>query len=370
MDKANAAVAAYLAERQTPVHLVAHQVDRELAQQPGVTVHLVPRPAGSFLLGERLLDRQGRAVARGVSARWPGARVVVNGGCCTWPDVNWVHYVHHAWSPSSRAAPVWFRVKNRLSHAWARWRERAAIPAARLVLANSERTRRDVIAHLGVDPDRVRTVYLGTDPAWGPVEAAERAAARTRWGRPGDRPVVLFVGALGHDQRKGFATLWSAWQRLCARPEWDADLLVAGGGTGLARFRAQVARAGLAARVQLLGFTDEVCDLLAAADLLVSPVRYESYGLNVQEAICRGIPALVSAGAGVAERYPRELADLILPDPEDAADLAARLLRWRPQLDDWKERFRPLASRLRSYTWRDMARRIVALAEGNYGFDG
>ena len=36
------------------------------------------------------------AGARLVGAK--GARVVVNGGNCRWGDVNWVHYVHAAWS--------------------------------------------------------------------------------------------------------------------------------------------------------------------------------------------------------------------------------------------------------------------------------
>ena len=70
-------------------------------------------------------------------------------------------------------------------------------------------------------------------------------------------------------------------------------------------------------------------EVLRACDALVSPVHYEAYGLNVQEAICCGLPALVSASAGIAEQYPAALADLLLPDPDDPADLAARLRRWR-----------------------------------------
>jgi glycosyltransferase involved in cell wall biosynthesis len=127
--------------------------------------------------------------------------------------------------------------------------------------------------------------------------------------------------------------------------------------------RRDVAEARLGDRVHLLGFTDRVADLLAAADLLVSPARYEAFGLNVQEAICRGVPALVSNSAGVAERYPSDLAEMMLPDPEDVDDLVARLLCWRSGIDDWKDRFRPLANAIRGYTWFDMARRIVSIVE-------
>jgi glycosyltransferase involved in cell wall biosynthesis len=231
------------------------------------------------------------------------------------------------------------------------------------VLANSQLTRQSLIDGVGLDPGRVQTVYLGSDPGWGPPDASERMAARDWLGVCADRPLVAFVGGLGHDQRKGFDTLWSAWRELCSAPDWDADLVVAGGGAATARWQDRITEAGLAGRIRLLGFTDRVHDLLAAADLLVSPARYEPYGLNVQEAICRGVPALVSRRAGVVEQYPPELADLILPDPEDWRDLAVRLRRWCAERDRWRQRFRPLSEQRRRHSWQAMAAEIVSLVE-------
>ncbi len=374
MDRANAAVAAHLLDRGHAVHLVAHSVDAALGARPGVTVHLVRRPARSFLAGELLLGRKGREVARRVTREDARARVVVNGGCCAWPDVNWVHCLHEAWPCHDVGAPAWFKVKNRFTKALSRWRERSALAAARVIVANSEKTRRDLTRHLGLPAARVRTVRLGSDLNWGPATPEERSAARRwlglapgGWGRNApdahERPVVAFVGALSHDNNKGLDTLLATWGRLCARPAWDADLIVAGGGNAVAAWERRVAAAGLAGRVRMLGFTDRVRELLAAADLLVSPVRYEAYGLNVHEAICRGVPALVSASAGVAELYPAELGEMLLPDPEDAGDLEARLLRWREGVEGWKVRFAPLGEALRQRTWKMMAEEFVAVAE-------
>src|SRR5262249_7707858 len=240
----------------------------------------------------------------------------------------------------------------------------------RVIVTNSEQTRRDVIAHLGVEPERVQTVYYGGEAAWRPATTEERATARKWLGQPEDRPLVALVGGLGHDERKGFDTLYLAWRELCQDPAWDADLVAAGGGAGAAAWQERIARVGLQARVRLIGFTDRVYDVLAAADLLVSPTRYEPYGLNVQEAVCRGVPALVSASAGVVEQYPAGLGGLVLPDPDDWRDLAERLRRCRTGVGGWRGRCAAFSARLRARSWRDMAAEIVRLAEAGQNHDG
>jgi glycosyltransferase involved in cell wall biosynthesis len=361
--KAVAGLADYLARSGTPVHLVGHTFDAQLAARPGVTVHKVPTVRGADVVGNLLVSWVGRAVARRVTRSHPAARVVVNGGNCVWADVNWVHYSHRAWKADLSGAPRWFRLKERMVVGWYRRMERAAYRAARLVLTNSRRTTDDVIRSGGVAADRVQTIYYGADPAWGPSTAEERHQARASFGLHPERPVVAFVGGFGHDNRKGFDTLLTAWGRLCRDPAWDGELVLAGGGKAMAAVAGQVEREGLMGRVRLLGFTDRVFDLLAGCDLLVSPVRYEPYGLNVQEAICRGVPALVSTVAGVAEEYSADLEAMLLPDPDDADDLAARLRHWRPDIQGWQARFGPLGDRLRSRAWDDMAREIVAAVE-------
>jgi glycosyltransferase involved in cell wall biosynthesis len=112
----------------------------------------------------------------------------------------------------------------------------------------------------------------------------------------------------------------------------------------------------------LLGFRDDVPRLMRAADALVSPTRYEAYGLGVHEALCCGLPAILSADAGVAERYPAELRDLLVPDPNDAMDLSHRLRTVIDAAPDWTARVRPFAESLRGRTWDQMADEIVHIA--------
>jgi glycosyltransferase involved in cell wall biosynthesis len=362
MDRCNRALAHYLAMRGDDVHLVSHEVDSELRGEVA-GVHLVPAPAGSFMLGGLPLARRGRNVAAHLMGETPGARVVVNGGNCMWPDINWVHYVNAAWS-AGKSSSAWISAKDSAARWFFLRAEQAALRGARILIANSERTRRDLIEHLHIDGDCIYTVYPGSDPRFRPAAPQLRAAARAWLGQANATPLVAFIGALGHDARKGFDVLFSAWKRLSAQPGWDANLIVAGGGRAIQFWVRQVKAAGLDKRVKILGFTNRIPELLAAADLLVSPARYESYGLNVHEAICGGVPAMVSRSAGVAERYPPELQDLLIDDPENAEILAARLMSWRMAMAYWRDQVGSFSRNLRSYTLEDMAEKIVSLCTG------
>lgn len=362
MDKANLALAEYLLDRETPVHLVTHGADPLVEKHPLATVHTVVRPANSFFLGEFALAALGKQVARQILRDNPAAQVVVNGGNCVWPGINWAHYVHRAWKGPKRG-PLAYQLKDALAAGRARSTEKAAFERARLIISNSKRTTREIVECFRVPASRVYTVYLGSDPSWGPIDARERAASRKSLGINESRGIVVFVGGLGYDDRKGFDVLFEAWKELCARPDWDVDLLVAGTGPAAPAWQTKVAASGFSSRIRLLGFTDQVKSVLAAADLLVSPVRYESYGLNVQEAICRGVPAMVSASAGVAEQYDAEFAPLLIPDPDNVQDLAKRLLGWRANRAEWQVRFQPFGQKLRSRTWRDTAADFVSVVE-------
>jgi glycosyltransferase involved in cell wall biosynthesis len=275
---------------------------------------------------------------------------------------NWVHYVHAAYTPHV-AGTAADRAKAWLAHRRDLAGERTALHEASIVVCNSQRTARDVIDRVGVPAARVAVVYYGTDPTRvGPVRPDERVWARARLGRVDDRPLVGFVGALG-DRRKAFDTLFTAWARLCRRPDWDADLIVVGAGAELAAWRARAATAGMGDRIAFLGFRDDVPQVLAALNALVHPARYEAYGLSAHEAICRGVPTLVSASAGVAERYPEALTDLLIRNPDDEEELMDRLRRWRVESDRYRTLNRTFADRLRARTWNAMAEEIVTLVE-------
>jgi glycosyltransferase involved in cell wall biosynthesis len=234
--------------------------------------------------------------------------------------------------------------------------------AAPLVICNSRVTAADVQRHYGVPAARTPVIYYGADAAaFGPASERERQAARGALGVAADRPVAIFIGALG-DRRKGFDLLFDAWETLSARGGWDAELIVAGAGVEQDVWAARARAAGLTG-IRVLGFRTDIASLLGAADVLVHPARYEAYGLGVHEAICRGVPAIVSGTSGVAERFPAALAPLLLPAGARAADVAAALVRWKEDAAGWRARIADLSAAFRARTWHHMAADIAAAVD-------
>jgi len=322
-------------------------------------VHEVARPLGWHALGAPFLARAGRRVRRTMRQ----AHSIVNGGNCRVAGATtWLHYVHAAYAPASQASTL-RGARRMMTHRRDLANERAALAPPGLVICNSRRTRDDVVHHHRLDPSRTRVVYYGCDAArLTYVTPAQRAHARAQLGWPLERPLVAFVGALG-DGRKGFDTVFAAWARLCADSAWDADLVVVGAGAELPAWQRRAAAAGCGGRMKFLGFRSDVPEILAAADALVHPARYEAYGVSVREALCRGIPAFVSRSAGVAEEYPPALTDLLLESPDDGVELAGSLQRWHRRRSAFAEGVLPVSESLRRRTWDHMAAEIVAAIE-------
>lgn len=357
MDAANFALATHLAATGHEVHLVTHHADESLARR-GVDVRRVPRPLHAHALGMPLLTRAAGSAARRLARR--ATRVVANGGNLAWPGINWVHYVHAAFEPSETAVGV-PRLVAGAQRSFVLRQERAAIDAAEVVICNSRRTMRDLCERLHVPAERLRLVYYGTDARrFAPLSDEARVRARVDLGWPADRPVALVVGALG-DRRKGFDLVFDSWRRL-ATTGWDVHLVVAGGGRELRRWQQRAVAAGLDRSISFLGYRRDVEVLIAASDVLVHPARYEAYGLSAHEAMCRGVPVIVSAGAGVTERLPDGLMPLVLREGT-VDELVAVLGDWRSSADAWRRIAAAFAPEIVRRSWSDMAAEIVEIGE-------
>ena len=134
--------------------------------------------------------------------------------------------------------------------------------------------------------------------------------------------MVLAAGRLA--PHKDFGTLLRAaarWQRRDPVPL----LVIAGDGPLAASLRAQAAADGVPAR--FLGHRRDVPALLAAADVVAVPSRWEGQPLIVQEALRAGRPLVASRAGGIPELTGDDGAVLVPPgDPAALAGAVARLL--------------------------------------------
>ena len=291
--------------------------------------------------------------------------MVVNGGNCQSNDINWVHYVHAAYKPEIRGSLL-RRLKTLAQHRKFLADERRCLDRAKIIIANSHRTKDDLVNLVGLPGEKIRVVYYGVDPdVFHPPAPAVRSGARERLGWASPHLKAVFIGALG-DRRKGFDLLFDAWRILCTDPIWDVDLAVVGVGAELSAWRHRVERDPvLQGRIEFLGFRSDVPSVLAATDLLIAPTRYEAYGLGVHEALCCGLPAVVSKTAGVAERYLETLAVFLVDDPPQVTDIINHLRYWRASREAHTPDMHALSQLLLSETWDTMSRNIIVAAQPN-----
>ena len=350
-ERANFALARQLVESQRAVTLVGHEIEPALRTR-GARAVCVPRPLRSAFLGERSLERAAMRERAGMPDR---TVFLGNSGNCPGANVSWVHFVHAAWPGELELPPLAVRVSHHLRKLDALRRERLALAAAGLVVANSERTRTDLVRLLGVDQKKIRSIYFGADG--GGTHAQRRREPR--------EPTLLFVGALGWDRRKGLDIALRALALLSGQCGFKHRLIVAGAGT-TKPWKALAARLGISSRVTFVEFVERIPELMNDADLLISPSRYESYGLAVQEAICTGLPPLVLGNrTGFMERLGAAAEEFSVTS-EDASHWADRIAAALANLPALESHARSLGERISARSWDAFASEFISVVESSW----
>lgn len=181
---------------------------------------------------------------------------------------------------------------------------------------------RDAYAALGVPSDRLRLGHLGVDVAAFARHEPTRAVVRGRLGWGEDAIVVGTVSRA--EPVKDLATLVAGF---AAARQQDSRLrlLVVGGGSLERDLRAQAAALGIEADSHLLGYRNDVGDLLQAMDVFVMPSRLEGLSLGLIEAGACSLPLLGSEVGGIPEAMAVGESGWLFA-PGDVARLTSHLL--------------------------------------------
>jgi glycosyltransferase involved in cell wall biosynthesis len=200
-----------------------------------------------------------------------------------------------------------------------------AVARARVVLADSEFTRDDVVERLGVPPEKVRVIHLAVPEGLAAPAPEAVAAFRAARGLPAN--YVLYVGA--RKRHKNLELLLRAWG---AMGEADRPPLVLSGvawepDDPHARLAASLGVAKHLCFAGAAGDDDALAALYAGATLYAHPALCEGFGLPPLEAMACGTPVLSSDAGSLAEVLG-DGAELLPPvGPERWAEALTRLMR-------------------------------------------
>src|SRR5262249_9755165 len=162
-----------------------------------------------------------------------------------------------------------------------------------LVAANDVECQQ-LVSEYGARHERITAIPCGVDTDL--FRPGDARAARAALGLD-ERPLLLYVGR--SSPMKGLETLLHAVARLAAPA--DGGRLLVGGGEGAepvdgheSTLRRRVAALGLGDAVRFLGPQPQpsLRDFYVAADALVLPSYYESFGMVALEAMACGTPVV------------------------------------------------------------------------------
>ncbi len=181
---------------------------------------------------------------------------------------------------------------------------------------------RGILTAYGVSPERVRTIYSGTDTARFSPRPPDPAITKELRIPPG-LPVIMLVG--NFSAHKGQHVLLKAARILYARGV-NFLLVFAGSRTDAAALKALYAGEQLPPeKARFLGLRDDVDSLLSVAAVSVNAaVKGEALSGSIRESLAMGVPAVASDISGNCEIVKDGVNGLLFA-PGNAAALAACL---------------------------------------------
>jgi glycosyltransferase involved in cell wall biosynthesis len=243
------------------------------------------------------------------------------------------------------AANAWRRFTLRRWYGFLGMQMKVAREIPRVVTV-SESSKRDIVAQMGVQADRLHIVPVGVDPEiFHPMPEIARRPGRLMTTTSSDVPM------------KGLVPLLEAVAKVRTERD-DVELVIIGKAKEKSKIPSLIERLGLQDTVRFVSgvATERIVELYAEAEVAVVPSLYEGFSLPAIEAMACGVPLVSTTGGALPEVVGNDGETGLLVAPGDPDALAHMLLR---ALDDRGLRTRigaaGRARALEKFTWRATA---------------
>ncbi len=188
-----------------------------------------------------------------------------------------------------------------------------------LFVLNSEQREWLASGAMGIEPERLCQTAHWPDPRFAPRTAARRDVLP---GLRDDERVLLFVGRLSDE--KGVMELPALLTRVRSEVP-SARLVVVGSGPAEERLRAAMPGGVFIPWVE----TAKLAEIYAAADLLVLPSRFDTFGCVVVEALASGLPVVAYRAKGPKDIIEDGVSGYTVSSEEELATAAVQILKDR-----------------------------------------
>ena len=241
------------------------------------------------------------------------------------------------------------------------WRLQIPIAARRssFIITDSEHARQEILTDFSCQPDRVRAVMLGFDPAMiRPRSREEGETVRQRYRLPAR--YLLYVGTI--QPRKNLDTLISAYHELRASGNDHGHKLVIVGRKGWLydRLFERIRELGLEEDIVFTGFVpdEDLPFIFDGAGVFLYLSLFEGFGLPPLEAMACGVPVIASDTTSIPEVVGE--AGITLPpcDSSAVARAVQRILSDPAYAGELREKGRQRALR---FSWDSAARETHAV---------
>jgi glycosyltransferase involved in cell wall biosynthesis len=230
--------------------------------------------------------------------------------------------------------------------------------AASVIITPSESVRREVLAHLRIEPSKVVSIPEAPRDIFRPMLIEETIEVRRRLEIEDD--FILFVGTI--EPRKNLLTLLKAFEEILRSTSLHPQLVIAGKeGWLMDELSSYVKKSGVENRLRFTGYLtdEELRALYSSCRVFVYPSLYEGFGLPPLEAMACGAPVIASRIPSIVEAVGPDAARLI--SPTDVQALSRSIIEILSDENERRQLARTGQQRASMFTWEKTARATLAV---------